>query len=296
MSEAKSDAPLFIIGNPRSGTSLLRLILTSHSRILVPPECGFIIWLRQKYQDWKVSDNNDPSRIKAFLVDLFACKKFDTWALDGKHVEAKIIDSQPKSYSELCSVVYATFGSSIGKDFSVWGDKNNFHIHHLDELRELYEKARFLHIVRDGRDVVCSYREVMAGKSKSPYAPKFDINISDVALDWSKNVMKVDAFMTLMSSDMAMTIKYEDLVLNPISCIKSICEWLNVIFEIDMLNFYQKNIVNKLEPIMTLDWKKRTLQPINNDRVGRYKNMLSYEEQIVFSSIASNALHYYSYI
>jgi hypothetical protein len=43
---------VFIIGNPRSGTSLLRIMLNSHSSMVVPPECGFIQWWYQKYKDW----------------------------------------------------------------------------------------------------------------------------------------------------------------------------------------------------------------------------------------------------
>lgn len=45
--------PVFIIGSPRSGTTLLRLMMNSHPRIVVPPECGFAVWWYEKYQHWK---------------------------------------------------------------------------------------------------------------------------------------------------------------------------------------------------------------------------------------------------
>ena len=44
----------FILGNPRSGTTLLRVILHSHENIIVPPECGFLTWLYKDYYDWVV--------------------------------------------------------------------------------------------------------------------------------------------------------------------------------------------------------------------------------------------------
>ena len=228
MSVDKSNSPLFIIGSPRSGTSLLRLILTSHSQILVPPECGFIIWLHGKYANWQVADNSNAIRVKSFLNDLLPCKKFDTWLLDRAIIEAQIQHNQPATYAELCSVVYTSFGLVAGKNFSIWGDKNNFHLNHLNELLGLYKNARFLHLVRDGRDVACSYREVMAAKSNSPYAPTLETRSADIALEWSSNVMKIDSFMSTMPRETTMTIRYEDLVLAPSSVVTAICEWLGI--------------------------------------------------------------------
>jgi hypothetical protein len=274
---------------------LLRLILTSHSRVLIPPECGFIIWLQKNYANWQEFDNNDSARLETFIDDLFACKKFDTWLLDKGFVKGQIALHKPANYAELCAVIYAAFGMNNGKKFSIWGDKNNFHLNHLYELLGLYKNARFLHIVRDGRDVACSYRDVMAAKSKSPYAPKLDTQIASIALEWSNNVTKVDSFMTLMPHEIAMTIKYEDLVSHSRSCMTAICEWLDIPFETDMLNFYQQNKSKKLEPESTMDWKKRTLQPISDDTLGRYAGLLSKQEQEEFWAVAASALHRFSY-
>ncbi|MEW6512980.1 MAG: sulfotransferase [Pseudomonadota bacterium] len=291
----KLNDPLFIIGNPRSGTSMLRLILTSHTEVLIPPECGFIIWLQNKYADWHRADNNDPAKLSQFVEDLFSSKKFETWLLDKQAVENQITSRQPESYAELCGAVYGAFGQRIGKQFTVWGDKNNFHINHLTDLLALYSKARFLHIVRDGRDVACSYREVMALKSISPYAPKLNTAASDIALEWSNNVMKVDSFISLMPGDQVMTIRYEDLVLKSSETCQLICKWLGLSFEEEMLNFYQQNKDNQLEPDLTIDWKKRTLQPISGDTIGRYRNILNKEERIQFESVAAQALKKFCY-
>lgn len=296
MSANKLNSPLFIIGSPRSGTSLLRLILTSHSQILVPPECGFIIWLHTKYASWNVTDNENSSKLESFLDDLIACKKFDTWMLDKIVIEKQIASYKPANYAELCAVVYCAFGVNSNKNFAIWGDKNNFHLNHLDELFGLYKNARFLHIVRDGRDVACSYREVMATKSKSPYAPNLDTNITNIALEWSNNVMKVDSFMSLMQPETAMTIRYEDLVSQTTPSVTGICEWLGIAYEADMLNYYQQNKNNKIEPELTMDWKKRTLLPISDDTVRRYARLLSEREKEDFSATAAIALRRFSYV
>ena len=292
----KSGSPLFIIGSPRSGTSLLRLILTSHSQILIPPECGFIIWLHRRYADWQLTDNDTQSRLGSFLDDLFLCKKYDTWMLDRSIIEEQIALHRPENYAELCAVIYIAFGIKSRKRCVIWGDKNNFHLNHLEELHCLYKNARFLHIVRDGRDVACSYREVMVAKSNSPYAPNLETNITNIALEWSANVMKIDSFISLKQQESCMTIRYEDLVLQPISSVKNICGWLGMPYEAGMLDYYKHNKNKKIEPDLTMDWKMRTLQPISDDTVGRYANLLSNKEQEEFSTVAARALRRFSYI
>lgn len=287
--------PLFIIGNPRSGTTMLRLILTSHSELLIPPECGFILWLKDKYAKWRQQDNYISAKRSSFIDDLFCSKKFDTWKLDRRITEEKIIALQPVSYAELCGVVYAAYGSSIGKSYSLWGDKNNFHINHMGDLLGLYGNAKFLHIVRDGRDVACSYREVMAKNSNSPYAPKLKTDISDIAMEWFSNVMRGDSFMNIIPSDQALTVRYEDLIRNPSGTAQSMCDWLGLKFESDMLNFHLKNRDEMLEPRLTMDWKGRTLEPISDETIGRYKISLNSDELNQFEAIAKQALNKFNY-
>ena len=270
--------------------------MTSHSQVLIPPECGFMIWLQKQYKYWCVSDIENSEKIEKFVNDLFDSKKFDTWRLDRFEVIEVLISMKPASYAELCAVIYAAFARSIRKDFTIWGDKNNYYIDHLNELHDLYEDARFLHIVRDGRDVVCSYREVMAEIIDSPYAPKLETEIHDIALTWSRNLKKIDSLISLLPNEKSMIIKYEDLVTLPKHTISSICEWLDVPFESDMLNFYRYNIKNKLEPELTVEWKKRTLQPISDATVGRHTRMLSDNEKKVFLEYAGDELSRFNYI
>lgn len=291
----RNKSPIFIIGNPRSGTTLIRLILTAHPAILIPPECGFVIWLKNKYADWNRYKNNDDFMVSMFLDDLFACKKFDTWLLDRAYIRSQIVANQPTDYADLCSVVYGAYGLSAGREFTVWGDKNNFYIDYINEILALYSKARFLHIVRDGRDVACSYREVMAANSNSPYAPKLHTDISDVALEWSMNVMKIELVMKALPRAQAMTIKYEDLVVDAQETLQRVCKWLDLIFEPEMLSFYIKNKESNLEPELTMDWKKRTVQPISDQTIGRYKYELNRDEILEFESVASKALKSFSY-
>lgn len=287
--------PLFVIGSPRSGTSLLRLVLTSHSKIIIPPECGFIVWLYGKFSRWNKRDSINPTTREHFLNELYACKKFDTWALERITLDGLISNLQPSNYATLCALVYSAYMSKLGRSATIWGDKNNFHIDHLPLLGEIYPNARFLHIVRDGRDVACSYREVMNRKSASPYAPNFKTDIKSIGNEWSTNVNKVGDYLDKLINAKQTTVRYEDLVLQPEYVLSEVCSWLNLSYEPQMLAFHETNKCKQLEPSLTMDWKQRTVEPISADTVGRYRVLLSIEEQNLFNLTAGPGLAKYGY-
>jgi len=288
--------PLFIIGSPRSGTSLLRLMLTTHSKIVIPPECGFIVWLYEKYGTWSLDNSVDAASRMQYLDDLLACKKFDTWELERGPLETILVEHQPRDYAALCATVYKAFALMHEKRPLIWGDKNNFHTGFLPLLNAIYPEALFLHIVRDGRDVACSYREVMRHCSTSPYSPRLATEINDIAIEWSTNVLKVDNYLSGLITSRRILIRYEDLVNDTAAALTDLCRWLGLSLEDAMLSAHEANRRLKLEPALTLDWKRRTLEPISADTVGRYQNLLSVKEKISFARLAGDTLRRFGYV
>jgi hypothetical protein len=178
----------------------------------------------------------------------------------------------------------------------MWGDKNNYYLAHIDALRALYPGARFLHIVRDGRDVACSYREVMSRPSDNPYRPVLPVAIDDIARRWVRDVQSIRAqFATLDSGDTLET-RYEDICFEPERELGRICTWLGITFSPKMLQFYKENREKQVEPPETIAWKLRTLEPITRDTIGRYVQMLDADELTQFLAIAAIELREYGYI
>lgn len=287
---------LFIIGNPRSGTSLLRLMLTCHTKITVPPECGYIVWLHKKYHDWSVDCSKSKEQVENYINDLFLCKKFETWGLTQEEITQHITTNIPKNYKELSLAAISCYCKKSGKIPFLFGDKNNFHTAHLGLLEEIFGNPKFIHIVRDGRDVACSYREVIANESKSTYAPKFRTEMEYIAKEWVENVTRFEQFSLAIPESRKITIRYEDLTAAPPKTLSKICAWLNIEFESNMLDFHIHNRNKLLEPAATLDWKKRTTKPISNETVGRYKKHLMQVELDAFHKIAWQTLKSYSYL
>lgn len=288
-------SPFFILANPRSGSSLLRIICESHPMMTVPPECGLIEWWYQKYGDWKVSDNYSP-RLEAFCNDLASSRKFETWNFDFTIFKELVNNKKPNDYSSLIIYVYVAYGLLRADNILTWGDKNNYYIHKTDVLNSLFPHSKFLHLIRDGRDVAASYLELQKLKSSSPYKPSLPNNVDEIAKVWDSNNRKILTFLNKIESERVFTLKYEDLILNLEDQCKSLCKFINVPFSEKMLEYYELNEKLQLEPQKTLDWKIKTLEKPDPSCVGKYMNKLSSNNISSFNSIAGQTLKEFGYV
>lgn len=285
--------PIFIIGNPRSGTTLLRLMLTCHRNIVIPPECGFMIWWYEKYKDWNA--NYSREQLDNFLDDLFSSKKIETWNLNRSSLKTILLDRHFHSYAALISNVYKFYAITQKASFKRWGDKNNFHLNHIETILGLFSQAQFIHIVRDGRDIACSYKKLAESNFNSKYAPKLPSDVYDIAMEWMSNIKKIRSSFETINWDKVIEIRYEDLVSYPEKTLRNICTFLNEEFDPLMLEFYLKNRENELEPKELLEWKGETLENITTSQVQVYKYFLSNQEIDVFNNIAGEVLRIYAY-
>jgi len=288
-------SPFFIIGNPRSGTTLLRLMLNNHRNIIVPPECGFAVWWYEKYKDWSKDSCQDKKARDYFLQDLIASKKIETWNLDFEGLGEYIRSMMPINYAELVSCIYTFFGYSTGRTFDRWGDKNNFHIQRVETLHKIFPSAFFIHIIRDGRDVACSYKNLAKMNLLSKYAPNLPTNIVDIATEWTKNIeMAISSFDAIGWSKVC-EVHYEDLVAKSQVQLENICDFLDEPYDDRMLDYYLHNKEEQQEPLEFLQWKSKTLDIPTVSEVGKYKIELTKGEIKEFESIAKQVLVKYGY-
>jgi hypothetical protein len=274
MSKKFTEKPLFIIGNPRSGTSLLRLMLTSNSKICIPPECGFIQWWHAKYENWNKSDSENSEKISEFIKDLSHSKKIETWNLKFENVSTLIAEHLPENYAQLCICVIKAYSLQNGKNTLYFGDKNNYYTEYIDLLKNIYPEAKFVSIVRDVRDVVCSYLDVNSIPQNLAYKPEFSSDEIEIAKSWhatNNNILS-----HAQQSRNWLLVKYEDLLENPEKTLHLICDFLEISYENSMLEY---NLLNK-EPKEMMAWKQKTEEKPDLSRVGRFKNMLSADVQI----------------
>ncbi len=285
---------VFILGNPRSGTSLFRLMLNSHSMINATPECGFLHWWYKKYADWDCSCVTS-NRLDEYISDLASSKRIEDWKMDYTLLKEKIIQEKPENYAKLGELVYTFYGEQKGKKAKVIADKNNYYINHFNDLNEIWPDAKYILVVRDGRDVACSYLNMETLVTNSPYKPKLSTDIKTIAKEWLTNNQNILSFSESLINSQFMVIRYEDFVTDSALYLTKVCHFLGLNFEPEMLNYFIKNAKEQDEPLSSLDWKKKTLEKPDKENIGKYKMELEKESIVEFNAIATDLLQKFNY-
>lgn len=209
------ESPFFIVASARSGTTFLRLTLNAHPLVAVPPESRFITEL------WNGEDEVDPG---AFLRDLAQHKRFIAWELDVAAVKSQLDrkrlgDTKMLPYSQAIGAVYEAYAIKKGKKY--WGDKTPRYVEHIPFLAERFPGARFIHLVRDGRNVALSYSHV-------DFGPK---NVARAARLWQRRVGAGIRDGRALPPGHYIEIRNEDLAQDATAEIKKVCEFLHLEFD-----------------------------------------------------------------
>jgi hypothetical protein len=282
----------FIIGNPRSGTTLLRLMLNKHSKTSVPPEAAFLVWLYKDYHDFIFSEDN----INCFINDLQKTTKIENWNIDFNDLQYFLYEKKPNSYATLMDNVYTYYSKYIlDKNVELYGDKNNYYLYKIGLLSKIYKDAKFIHIIRDGRSVAVSYKNLNKKNVTSNYAPKLPDKIETIAKEWVENIQIIQNSFEKLDSAQHLTVRFEDLISSPQSTLQSICNFLDIHYEDKMLNYYETTEKEGLEPNDFLQWKSKNKMPLQEEEVYKYKD-LSQEELMTFENIAKPVLLNYKYL
>jgi hypothetical protein len=126
---AKSDRPIFVMGCPRSGTTMLQLMLHSHPRIAIPPETRFVVTAYERRRDFGDLEYPANRRALAQWIVGRAETKFLDLGLDPEPITEEIMGGPPALGAAL-GTVFQAYARRFGKPR--WGDKRPSYIQHLD--------------------------------------------------------------------------------------------------------------------------------------------------------------------
>jgi hypothetical protein len=224
--DVRTEVPFpFIVGVGRSGTTLLRAILDTHPDMAIPGESHFI---PEMVKDRRRYESPSGFRGELFLGALGRHPRFRRWGLSEDRVRRSFRDDPPLTLAAAFRRVYALFAGDRGK--KRYGDKTPAYVHHISVLARLFPEARFVHVVRDGRDVALSRLE----------HPTMSASLSDLAILWKRGVEKGRRMGRRLGLHRYREIRYEDLVKDPEEVTSSVCAFLEVVFDPVMLNYYQR--------------------------------------------------------
>ena len=144
-------APVILLGVRRSGTTLLRVMLDRNAELAVPDESYFVPQLARRHRG--------AVDLVAFVDDLRRLPTLVEWELSPDDIAQRLRPGM--TTGEAIAAVFEAYANGRGK--ARWGDKTPLYMQYLPLLERLFPDARFVHLVRDGRDAALSFLAVPAG-------------------------------------------------------------------------------------------------------------------------------------
>jgi hypothetical protein len=274
---------LFIVGAPRSGTTLLQRMVDAHPHIAITPESH---WIPRWYEEQ--TGLTPEGFVTPDLIDsLLEYPKFGRLGFGREELEGLIKSGEQVPYSRFVTGIFDLYGKVQGK--RLVGDKTPSYARRLRTLHSLWPKARFIHLIRDGRDVCLSYISWKKFSKRASLTPWDEDPVTTSALWWECHVRLAREVGSTLGPDLYYEIRYESLVANPAAECKALCTFLGVTYDDVMLRFHEGRIRTK----PGLDAKRAWL-PITSG-LRDWKTQMSVEDVERFEASSGDLLDELNY-
>ena len=241
MNSKYQNEPFFIIGSGRSGTTMLRLMLNDHPRIRIPRETAFLPELMARLPLNSPLSEDD----KRLAFDLISNhRKWESWAVTPENLENTISSLKQPLLCQLIDAIYHNCSNPDSKPR--WGDKTIVCTQEVERVHQVFPNAKFIHLVRDARDVCISFRQAYLREPESDAWKKNGQYISNAASHWCKQVEAAAESGTKLGSDLYLEIRYEELVLKTEETLKGVCAFIEEEYDSRMLSFYKNSAIKEM--------------------------------------------------
>jgi hypothetical protein len=215
--------PLILLGVSRSGTTLLRVILDRSPGLAIPDESFFVPLLARRH--------GPTIEAERFLDDVARIETIRSWGLSVADVAPRVRSGMGTGAA--ISAIYEAYAERTGK--LRWGDKTPMYMRHLPLLEELFPVARYVHLIRDGRDAALSFLQMPEGTFTRTWA--HPTTPRGFACLWRKEVTAARALGRRVGTSRYHEVRYEELVAEPERTIRQICDFAEIPFEPAMLDY-----------------------------------------------------------
>lgn len=265
----KNLEPVILLGHGSSGTSILSRLLREHLRVSFGTESQFIIKYYHRMDHY--GDLNDDANLRLLIDDLvqerwFArCKK--KW---GFEPDKDIIFQSVRART--FRGVLDSFFLHLAEHNDMaprWGDKTPEYALNLPIMGELFPDAKYIHLVRDGRDVALSLLRQHFGPKHIYYAAK----------DWRHLVEEVDAFFETVPPHRKHELQYEELLTDPVDTFAQLIDFL----EIEP----REELLEVIEPLL--------FEQLNRSNFNKWRSQLSPASVELFERTSGSVLRRHGY-
>ncbi|HET7479282.1 MAG TPA: sulfotransferase [Rubrobacteraceae bacterium] len=225
---------VFIVGCPRSGTTLLRRMIDAHSEVAIIDETRWIAAFFERRNGLTSEGMVTPKLID----ELLEYDRFAKLEIGRKELENLLRDGPPISYPDFVAGIFDLYGRRRSK--YLVGDKTPRYARRIPELHALWPHAKFVHIIRDGRDVALS---VLNWKKADRALGRFSTwgrdSLTTVALWWELHLLLARETGSSLSPELYYEMQYEALISDTTNECKKLCKFLKIPYQDAMLRFHE---------------------------------------------------------
>ncbi len=280
--EPPGPAP-FVCGVTRSGTTLVRLMLDSHPEVAIPGETHWLPKLIKSQERRKHSADE--------LADLVVDhKRWGDFHLDADELRERFRALDSVNAADAIRSFYLLYAEREGK--SRYGDKTPGYLKEMPRIERVLPEARFIHIIRDGRDVALSHLRMNWGPETFAESAKL----------WRNRIRRARRLAPRVSH--YTEVRFEDLVADTEGVLRRICDFIELDFDPVMLDYHERAEGRLAEKARELPRKNRPPQPAEArleshqlakeppraERVGMWRERMTADDLAEYESVAGEML------
>lgn len=252
---------IFIVGCPRSGTTFLQSLLAAHPKLTSYPETHF----------W---DYSIPKQIRFRAPKVYTMREkklVQQWLQKYEFPLDAMNHMQPLyfTYKSWSKALMKVLDNLTDDEVSGWIEKTPRHIYSVPFITAADANARFIHILREGKDVVASLYQVTHKYPEHWNGPK---DIDDCIQKWKKFIAESRKYLDQPRHSF---VRYEELLANKAELVPKLCEFIGFDFEPEMLQEY----TNKAERLVGENEKWKESNISGKDKTDKFSRIFSPEEQ-----------------
>ena len=279
----------FVVGLGRSGNTLLRLMLDAHPDLAIPPETDFIPEVAAR------CGGADEPRAE-FVAAVTGHWRFTDLRIDSAELERRVARIEPFDTGAGLRALYSLYAEKFGK--ARFGDKSPFYLDHMPLIERLLPEARFVHVIRDGRDVAVSIKPLWFGPD----------SIRTAARWWRDGIERARTAGAGLRH--YLELRFEDLVVDTEPSLRRVCDFVALPWDPAMLAYHERAADriaevrregrgDRGELIATVEQRRAihamTRDPPRADRIGRWRDELRRWQRWYFELVAGDLLRELGY-
>lgn len=284
--EADRPPAPFVVGLTRSGTTLLRMMLDAHRELAIPPETHFVPDVIKAVRAEAGTD--------AVLAAFTDNRTWNDFGISTEEMRERIEAGGGSDAAEVVRAFFTAYAERQGKER--WGDKTPAYMLSIQRIGRTLPESRFIHLIRDGRDVALSQTARALNEQPPP---------AEQAARWVKRIRKARDQAATLKGPRYVEARYEDLVREPEATLRRICEFVELPWDEGMLSYHERaaerlsEMAGELrqegahatqEAGYRVDNHAPTTKPPDPSKLDKWRTQMSAEDLAAYEGVAGEML------